>query len=139
MKFISAIILAFSTLTIHAQDNLDQYLNQHHFSFSLDKGFDAVKSDTLKQKLSGYKLILVGEGGSHYLQFYKSMRFVWIKFLNENFGLTHFFLEYGHSSDLTCNYYLQTGDTSYVYDINKTFWKQLYNYDLQQPENKKVK
>ncbi len=136
---LTVVILTLLTSFTHAQENIDQYLSQHHFSFSLDNGFDSVTSGTLKQEFSNYKLILLGEGGSHYLQFYYPLRFTWIKFLNESFGLTRFFLEYGHSSDLTGNYYLQTGDTSYTPERNKIFWKKLYNYNLLQPVNKKIK
>ncbi|HEY5462711.1 MAG TPA: hypothetical protein VIJ95_05590 [Hanamia sp.] len=52
-------------------------------------------------------------------------------------------MEFGHSSDLLCNQYLQTGDTSYLpkarFTVNKTFWKHLYAYNKKQSENRKIK
>ncbi len=120
-------------MTIYAQNDLDQYLNQHHFSFSLDKGFDNTTSDTLKQKLQNYKLVILGEGGSHYLQFYNPLRFVFVKFLNDKFGMTHFFMETGHSTDILWNKFLKTGDTSYlpIYRNQQQlkFWTNLYAYN----------
>ncbi len=142
-KLFSTLILTLWTLTSPAQDNLDSYLKTHHYSFTLDKGFDQPTSDILKQKLRKYKLVLLGEGGSHYLQFYEPLRFVWVKFLSSNFGLTHFFMEFGHSSDILCNQYLQTSDTSYLpkarFTRNKIFWTNLSSYNSSLEENKRMK
>lgn len=132
----------FSALIIRAQDDIHQYLKSHNYSFSLEKGFDSLATGTLKQKLGNYKLILLGEGGSHFLKFYEPLRFVWVKFLSEHFGLTNFFMEFGHSSDLLCNEFLQTDDTSYLpkarFTAIKTFWNRLYTYNEALPKNKKV-
>lgn len=141
-KLLSTFILILFALTALTQ-NADQYFKTHHYSFTLSDGFDNRTVDTLKQKLDGYKLILLGEGGSHFLQFYEPLRFVWIKFLSDNLGLKHFFMEFGHSSDFLCNEYLETGDTSYLpkasFTAFKIFWTSLYSYNLREPENKKVK
>ena len=114
MKFLSVFILIFSTLTVLAQDDSTNYLETHHYSFSLDKGFDNQASDILKQKLQNYKLVILGESGSHYLQFYNPLRFFFIKFVSEHFGMTHFLMETGHSTDILWNKFLETGDTAYL-------------------------
>lgn len=96
-----------------AQDPLDNYLKKgHYYAFTLDSSFDEQTTLTLKKKLSNYRLVLLGEGGSHYLQFYEPLLFLWTGFLSEHFGMTHFFLETGHSSDLLFNHYFQTGDST---------------------------
>lgn len=137
-KHISIFILALSTFTTHAQTGISQYLQAHHYSFTLEKGFDQPTTDTLQQKLGAYKLILEAEGGSHFLKFYNRLPLVWIKFFHANFGLTHFFLESGHTSDMLLNKYLETGDTSYFYSNNNTFWKNLYSYNNTLPANRKL-
>ena len=141
MKFLLIIFLIPFSLISPAQEGPNTYLNTHHYSFSVDTGFDRLTSEVLKQKLSQYKLVILGEAGSHYLQFYEPLRFTLIKFLNSSFGLTHFFMEYGHSSQIICNQYLQTDDTSYLpkarFTKNKIFWRNLFSYNLLQ--NKKIK
>jgi hypothetical protein len=126
------------TLSTLAQDDVSNYLKTHHYSFTLDGGFDADAQDTLRQKLKGYRLILQAEGGSHYLRFYSRLPSVWIRFLNANFGLTHFFFESGHSSDILGNRFLETGDTAYLKVRNKSFWKDLYSYNASLPRGRKV-
>ena len=142
-KLFSAVILMFWALTSTAQQDFDNYIKTHHFAFTLDKGFDQRTSDVLRQKLNGYKLVLLGEGGSHYLQFYEPLRFVWTKFLSSNFGLTNFFMEFGHSSDILCNQFLETGDTNYLpkarFTKNKIFWNNLYHYNSTLLADKRVK
>lgn len=142
-KLITLFILTLLSLTIHAQTDINQYLKTHHYSFTLDKGFDQVTIDTLEQKLGNYKLVILGEGGSHFLKFYEPLRFVWVKFLSKHFGLTNFFLEFGHSSDILCNKFLQTGDTSFLpkarFTSIKTFWNRLYSYNTTQPKSEQVK
>ena len=139
IKFIWIFSLTICALVVNAQADINGYLKTHHYAFSLDKGFEQPVSDSLKQKLKGYKLVLQAEGGSHSLAFYKRLPLLWIRFLNVSFGLTHFFLESGHSSDILMNKYLQTGDSSYCYTSDKSFWKSLYAYNLNLPENKKLK
>jgi hypothetical protein len=113
MKFSLIPILVLLSLMSCAQDPLDNYLKDGRYhAFTLDSGFNQHTIEILKQKLSRYRLVLLGEGGSHYLQFYEPLLFVWAGFLSEHFGMTHFFLETGHSSDLLFNHFLQTGDTT---------------------------
>jgi len=142
-KLFLAFILTLQAMTTHAQSDISQYLKTHHYSFTLDKGFDQPAIDTLTQKLGNYKLVLLGEGGSHFLKFYEPLRFVWVKFLSEHFGLTNFFMEFGHSSDILCNEFLQTGDTSFLpkarFTEIKTFWNRLYLYNATQPKGKQLK
>lgn len=141
-KFLLAFILTLSALTTFAQADLNSYLKTHHYSFSLDKGFDNAASDTLKQKLENYKLVILGEGGSHYLQFYNPLRLVFIKFLSKNFGMTHFFMETGHSTDILWNKFLETGDTAYLVIYRNPssirFWTNFYTYNASLPKSKIV-
>lgn len=141
-KLLSAFILTLSALTALGQGNLNNYLKTHHYELSLDKGFDNVAADTLKQKFANYKLVVLGEGGSHYLRFYNPLRMVFIKFLSANFGMTHFYMETGHSTDILWSKFLQTGDTSdlpiYRNQLNKKSWTDLYSYNASLPKSKIV-
>jgi len=140
IKILSVLSLTFFTLTTYAQGDITQYLKTHHFSFTLDKGFDQPTTDTLKRKLSSYKLILQAEGGSHYLNIYKKIPLVWITFLNQYFDLTHVFLEFGHSSAVCANNYLLTGDTSNLYNSSSIeYWKQYLKLNSTLPDERKVK
>ena len=106
---------------------LNDYLQKHHFSFSIKEGFDKSATDILEEKLRNYRIFLQAEGGSHYLKFYAELEFMWLSFLNTTFGATHFFGESGHSSDVLLNKYLRTGDTSYLLARNRTFWELIYS------------
>lgn len=143
MKFLLITILVFFTSISYAQDPLDNYLkDDHYYAFTLDTGFNQHTAERLKQKLSNYRLVLLGEGGSHYLQFYEPLLFVWVGFLSEHFGMTHFFLETGHSSDILFNYYLQTGDTMCLpkqrSPRNNTFLRGVFNFNQHQANSKKL-
>ena len=121
-----------------AQEGLSAYLKTHHYTFTLDSGFDAATRDTLRHKLKAYRLVLQAEGGSHELGFYTRLAFVWIRFLNTDMGLTHFFFEAGHSSDILGNKFLETGDTGYLVWRIKSFWRTLYPYNTSLAYDKKV-
>ena len=86
------IFLAFVVigLAATAQNDLSGYLNNHHYSFTLDKGFGGPLADTLQTRLAGYRLILEAEGGSHYLMLYHRLELAWLEFLHERRGLVHF-------------------------------------------------
>lgn len=84
-KILSTLGLTLYSLTAYPQGDITQYLKTHHYSFTLEKGFDQQTSDILKQKLSTYKLILQAEGGSHDLSIYKKMPIVWVKKSNAIF------------------------------------------------------
>src|SRR5687767_4351070 len=114
MKRLSIILLIFYSLACQGQDELDAYLKDHHYAFSIDSGFNRQTTEILKQKMSKYRLFICGEGGSHYLQFYEPLLSMWTRFLNQQFGMTRFFLETGHSADVLFNHYLQTGDSSHL-------------------------
>jgi hypothetical protein len=136
------IMMSFCALPCFAQDELDNYLKGHHHGFSLDSGFEQGTIDLLKQKLSNYRVVIVAEGGSHFLQFYEPLAFVWLRLLHDHFGMTHHFLETGHSFDVVANHYLQTGDTTYLparkSARTKNVLAALYNYNKVQPEGKKL-
>src|SRR6267154_2178500 len=110
MKYTGVICLCLAlTSSVKGQNDLSTYLGAHHYSFSLEKGFDQALSDTLRKKLSGFRLILQAEGGSHDLQLYNRLEFVWLQYLQQRFGLTHFIGESGHASAVLFNRFLQTG------------------------------
>lgn len=124
-RFACLLLFLFLARAASAQQGPTGYLAQHHYVFSLDSGFDQRTTDTLRQKLAAYRLFLQAEGGSHYLRFYQRLPFVWLRFLHEQFGLTHFFLEAGASSHVLLNRYLQTGDTNLLYVRKKQLWRDL--------------
>jgi hypothetical protein len=138
IKFCLLLSAIFFTVSGSAQDELAQYLQTHQYSFSLEKGFDKPTSDMLQQKLSNYKLVLQSEAGSHYLKFYDKLQLTWLYFLNTHFGVTHFFKEVGHSTDILLNKYLETGDTTYLFMNDKTMWRSLYKYNQTQPSPGKL-
>jgi hypothetical protein len=140
MRFSPALVifLLIIRLEVHGQDNLSEYLKDHAYSFTLEKGFTGAAADTLGKRLKGYKLILQAEGGSHFLNFYAQLPLTWLRFLHERLNLTHFFLEAGHSSDILMNRYLQTGDTSLLYTSDHTFWKRLYVFNQSLPKEKRI-
>jgi hypothetical protein len=141
-KLLLSTLLTFYSFSCYSQIDLNGYLENHHYPFSVDSGFSKSSAEALKQKLGAYKLILLGEGGSHYLQFYEPLRLNWIKFLNKEFGMTHFFMEFGHSSGLLCNQYLQTGDVSYLptarFTKNKIFWTSLFSYNQERGKDQQA-
>ena len=127
-------------LATHAQTNITQYLETHHYYFSIDKGFDQETKDSLKRKLSAYKLILQAEGGSHDLTIYKKLPIVWVTFLQRYFGLKQVFLEFEHSSAVCANNYLSSNDTAYLYNSSSAdYWRQYYSLNSTLPEGNKVK
>jgi hypothetical protein len=136
-KFFLINVFLFFTLTTLAQGDISEYLKSHNYSFDIDKGFDKSTSESLKPKLSQYKLIIQSEA-NHTLNFYKKLPIVWIKYLNLSFGLTHFFLEWGHATDVLANNYLRTGDSSYLFTKDKEFWKTLFAYNSTLQQNTKL-
>lgn len=122
----------------HAQPGLDAYLSAHAYPFTLDSGFDARTRDSLRHRLQGYRLILQAEGGSHDLSIYTRLPLLWIAYLNQQFGLRHFFLEAGHGSDVLERQYLRTEDSAFILVRDKAFWKGLYAYDQSLPEDRRV-
>ena len=136
-KFFLINTFLFFTLTTLAQGNISEYLKSHNYSFDIDKGFDQITVDSLKTKLAPYKLIIQSEQ-NHTLNFYKKLPIVWIKYLNANFNLTHFFLEWGHATDVLANNYLKKGDSSFLFTKDKEFWKSLFAYNTNIEKNLKL-
>jgi len=56
-----------------AQVAISSYLDNHHYSFTLEKGFDKETASMLKERLANYRLIIQGEGGSHDLIIYNRL------------------------------------------------------------------
>jgi hypothetical protein len=104
------------------------YLSTHHYSFTLDSGFDRRTQDSLVETLKNYRLVLQAEGGSHALEIYERLPMVWLTFLHERFGTTRFFFEVGRGVDILGRRYMETGDTSFPL-FRPRFWKLLYDYN----------
>ena len=138
MKFIYVFFFILFSTTASAQQELNDYLSTHSYSFSLDNGFDQATTDTLKLKLKNYKLILQAEGGSHDLNIYNKLPVMWVKFLHTNFGLTHLFLEFSHASAVCVNKFLETGDSSFLYADNKNYWQQYKNLNDNSEPSKQI-
>lgn len=100
-------------------------LTTHKYGFTLDHGFDARTRDSLRVLLKPYRLVLQAEGGSHDLSIYLRLPLVWIHFLQENFGMRHFFFENGHGGAVLEREYLRTGDTSMLHLRYTAFWQNL--------------
>ena len=139
MKIINSIFFILLCLTTYGQEDINKYLSNHHYSFSLDKGFDKKTKDTLKLKLNNYKLILQAEGGSHYLKFYEQLPFMWVKFLNTNFNLKHFFFEFGATGAVCGNKFLETGDTSFLGSGKVRDWQQYFQLNSNLENSNKTK
>ncbi len=91
------------------------------------------------KKLAPYNVVVQAEGGSHALEFYIMLAFVWQRFLDQKFGLRHFFQEYGHTSDILFNRYLATGDTAYLHSRASAYWEALYAYNSRRPANDQLR
>lgn len=142
MKSLLVIMLLLGKLTCPAQDQLDNYLKDHHHAFSVDSGFSQHTTEILEQKLARYRIVFLGEGGSHYLRFYEPLQFVWLRFLSDHFGMTHFLLETGHSADILLNRYMQTGDTFHLPKSrsarNNAFLTAALSFNQRKPDGKKI-
>jgi hypothetical protein len=137
-KILPILTLLFFTLTSFAQSGITQYLKTHHYSFTPDKGFDQTTTDTLKKKLSGYKIVLQGEGGSHFLNIYNRLPLIWVAFLNKYFGMTHIFREMSPSGAFCINNYLLTNDLSnLIWKDSSSLEHLILNSTL--PDEKKLK
>ncbi|MCW3466964.1 hypothetical protein [Chitinophaga nivalis] len=121
---------------VFAQDTVaeDAYLSAHHYSFSVTDGFSEKAQQALIEKLSPYKVILLGEGGSHYLRFYEQVQLPLLKFLHEKLAVNAFFMEMGHSSGMVGTRFLRTGDTVFMPGWKplkeSVFWTGMYQYLL---------
>jgi hypothetical protein len=138
MKPTLFLFLLFPCVISSAQDNPIPYLNAHHYSFSLEKGFEGPLADTLHARLTPYHLILQAEGGSHFLTIYERLELDWLIFLHERMGMTHFIGELGISNAVLVNKYLETGNRA-LYPFHKiTFLDGLRQYNQQLPAGQRL-
>jgi len=138
MKPALFLILLFPCFISPAQENPIPYLDAHHYSFSLEKGFEGPLADTLHARLTPYRLILQAEGGSHFLTIYERLELDWLIFLHERMGMTHFTGELGVSNAVLVNKYLETGDQA-LYPFHKmTFLDGLRQYKRQLPTGQRL-
>lgn len=138
MKTALFLILLFPCFISHAQDSPVAYLSAHHYSFTLEKGFEGPLADTLHARLTPYRLILQAEGGSHFLTIYERLELDWLIFLHERMGVTHFIGELGVSNAVLVNKYLETGDRA-VYPFHKIkFLDGLRQYNQQLPAGQQL-
>lgn len=118
---------------LRAQNQLDDYLSKHRYTIDLLNDQPKELDELLASRLSGYKAVLLGEGGSHYLEFYFPLRLFLLRSLNRTLGVRSFVMEYGSSLSVLYNKYLSTGDSSYLpafRDPNAlTFLRSLYHYN----------
>jgi len=83
MKTAYTFILAIFIFRCSAQNESITYLNTHCYSFSVKDDFEGALDDKLRQKLNTYKVILLAQGGSHFLQLHKTLDVTWMKYLHE--------------------------------------------------------
>ena len=126
------------SLVTKAQDDLSRYLNAHHYSFSLEKGFGGALADTLYSKLADDRLILQAEGGSHYILLYQRLELAWLGFLHERLGLVHFVGEAGTSNAVLIDKYLRTGDSSAHWLRKTALFEALYRYNALFPPDRRL-
>ena len=137
-KWFPFLLMVFISARVCGQSDLERYLSTHYYSFSPGNGPGPALSDTLVRKLRSYRVILQAEGGSHYLSLYNDLSLMWLRFLNRQLGVTHFFFEFGHSADLLCNAGLANGDSSYWFFARRTMWNDLYTYNRSRPEKNRL-
>ena len=85
--------------------------------------------------LANYQAYFFGE--SHNTGFEPEFKFHFIRHLNKNYGVRHIFMEIGTATAIFFNEYLQSGDTSllynnqllYLWGAYKTFWQKLFEYN----------
>ena len=94
--------------------------------------------------LDKYKIIFFGE--QHNTSFDPEIKYHLITDLNKRTGMRHVFLEISFSTAWNLNRYLQTGDTSYLYNsaLPRTYrtyarlWARLYEYNRGLPDGQKI-
>ncbi|MBZ0099593.1 MAG: hypothetical protein K8F30_10940, partial [Taibaiella sp.] len=95
-------------------------------------------------QLDKYRAIFFGE--QHNAGFDPEIKYHLITDLNKRTGLRHVFLEMGFSSAWNINQYLQTGDTTYLYNpawprthgLYSRLWTRLYEYNRGLPDGRKI-
>ena len=96
-------------------------------------------------QLDKHKIIFFGE--QHNASFDPQIKYHLITDLNKRTGLRHVFLEISFSSAWNINQYLQTGDTTYLYNpawpkktygISTALWARLYEYNKKLPQERKI-
>lgn len=94
--------------------------------------------------LDQYRIIFFGE--QHNARFDPEIKYHLITDLNKRTGMRHVFLEISFSSAWSINQYLQTGDTTFLYNPawqrtpnpNSRLWTQLYEYNKGLPDRQKI-
>ncbi|HEV2481175.1 MAG TPA: hypothetical protein VGS79_15990 [Puia sp.] len=133
--FLSSLLLLpfFFTNMASAQDTLDKYLSSHAYPIDMKDPGGGPGCSILAGKLGGYRVIMLGEGGSHELEFYFDLRSTLLEQLNKRLGVHSFVMEYGSALAVLLNRYLETGDTGCLPPIAHPgfmrFLRELYIYD----------
>lgn len=94
--------------------------------------------------LEKYRVILFGE--QHNAKFDPEVKYHLITDLNTRTGARHIFLEASVSNAWHINRYLQTGDTSFLYNSTTNYshsrytilWEKLYEYNRRLPDSNKI-
>lgn len=127
------------TYTAIAQDKLCIYSGRQAGTLA----FDAVQVNKLMH-LDAYKGIFFGE--QHNNNFDPQIKYCFIATMSQSLGLRHVFMETGAAAAWRFNQYLQTGDTSWLYDVSlpmtregyRRFWQRLYDYNKILAAHKKL-
>ena len=99
-----SIVLIFISFISHAQDTtrLREYLLRHRYAIDLNSGHSF---DMLPGLMKGKNLFVLGEGGSHELELYNTLKpAILDQLVNQN--LKYFFIELGRSTALLLDEYL---------------------------------
>ncbi|NIG54264.1 hypothetical protein [Chitinophaga sp. Cy-1792] len=104
-----------------AQTSPAAYFGNHHYAFDPVSGFDAPAA--VASRLQPYKVILLGQGGSHFLPAYDELRVPLLQFLHQQLQVNDIFLEFGSTAALLYNDYLTTGNLSLIKPVKMPSWQ----------------
>lgn len=120
----------------------DSYLAGHHYPLTPDDQHLAENKTRFAGKLEGYKILMLAEGGSHFLDLYDDLEYHFLRLMAEGSGVRTMVLECGSATALLCNKYLETGDTTYLPPFNAgafVFWGRIYRYNAGLPPDQRIK
>src|SRR5262249_45490767 len=94
-------------------------------------------------KLQKYRIVMLAEGGSHFLDLYDDLEYHFLRVMAEGSGGRTMVLECGSATALLINKYLETRDTTYLPRFGDpgavVFWDRIYRYNAGLPPNERVK
>ena len=135
----------FNILPIKArcQQPLKEYAAANMCTLNIKDTSSNCLSGILQKKINDSRIIMLGEGGSHYLEFYTPLELYFITMLNSKHAVTTIVMECGSSVAFLCNKFLQTGDSSYLPKFSSSsavsFWNTLYRYNQGKSMGQRIK